>query len=275
MSVTRRARYAAGLLAALLPLAVSVAGCAGPGVGSAGPATVTVTVEATATTGPVTPSPAAAPRAPTTRATGGPTAPGVPSAAATQVRVLRPITADGSLAPGWTIDMSSATAPIDCSSDEGSPSAVGPGTHGCGDTTDSCQAAFTSAKHPGLVLCLYGAWDTVLHARKAQGLPGHPAAAPATPEPLGLELVDGTRWWRRIGGAWGGRADDYVGAYGCASPSCGPAGKDIVVLVKDQPAVDRSTPVWTVKVGELGDPSKSYPPPVTVGVWAAWFIAAS
>ncbi len=36
-------------------------------------------------------------------------------------------------------------------------------------------------------------------------------------------------------------------------------------------AIDRSAPVWTVKVGRLGAPGESLPAPVTVNVVTAWF----
>jgi len=36
-------------------------------------------------------------------------------------------------------------------------------------------------------------------------------------------------------------------------------------------AIDRSMPVWTVKIGQLGSPTADFPPPQTHSVTTAWF----
>jgi len=93
------------------------------------------------------------------------------------------------------------------------------------------------------------------------------AAPPAAPEPFALLLDDGTQCRLRNGGAWGGRDDNYWGAYGFP-------GENPAVLVPAQsaaPAVDRSHPLWTVKVGPLGSPNEHFPPPETHAVATAWF----
>jgi hypothetical protein len=61
--------------------------------------------------------------------------------------------------------------------------------------------------------------------------------------------------------------DGYWGAYGC--PSEHPA-----VLTPAQsgaPVVDRSDPVWTVKVGPLGSTNEHFSPPITRTVTTAYF----
>jgi hypothetical protein len=92
---------------------------------------------------------------------------------------------------------------------------------------------------------------------------------PASPDPFALLLDDGTRCLFRNGGAWGGRDDGYVGVYGCG---------DLAVLwLPSEGAgtcIDRSGPVWTVKVGQLGSPTNQFPPPQTRGVTTAWFAGA-
>ena len=50
----------------------------------------------------------------------------------------------------------------------------------------------------------------------------------------------------------------------------------VAVLVKadgSAGAIDRSAPVWTVKVGRLGAPGESLPAPATVNVATAWFAS--
>ena len=267
----------------MLVCGLSAAACGSTGSDTpASPPTITVTVEA--------PDPSASTAVPSAPGAGGPeptasqpqpspptvaTAP-APAAPTTQIVILRPINADGTLAAGWRVDTSQLDSPaVDCSYDKGSQTAMSPGTHQCGSNADSCHSAFTSTRYPGQVLCLFNAWEKVLHARRATGLRSALTPAPPAPEPLGLKLVDGTTWTLRTGGSWGGRADDYIGAYYCAaSTPCGPGGKEIFVLVKQPPTVNRSTPLWTVLLGELGDPQTSYPAPRKVGVATAWFIAA-
>jgi hypothetical protein len=83
---------------------------------------------------------------------------------------------------------------------------------------------------------------------------------------VALLLSDGNRCRLRNGGAWNGRDDGYNGAYRC--------GGDVAVLVQQDGLggpIDRSSPVWTVKLGKLGPPGAALPPPVTVKVVTAWF----
>ena len=94
----------------------------------------------------------------------------------------------------------------------------------------------------------------------------HPTA---TPDPFALVLDGGTRCTLRNGGAWGGRADGYEGVYGCDDPH---AGLDVLWLPSQGAGtcIDRSSAVWTVKVGQLGAPDAVLPPPQTRAVTSAW-----
>jgi hypothetical protein len=84
-----------------------------------------------------------------------------------------------------------------------------------------------------------------------------------------LELADGAKCRLRNGGARGGRADNYVGDYSCDR-------SDEVVLVKDDQyqAVTKSSPVWTVLVGHLGNADEVFPAPKKVRVVTAYFATA-
>ena len=87
---------------------------------------------------------------------------------------------------------------------------------------------------------------------------------------MALELADGASKCRlRNGGAWGGRADNYVGDYSCDR-------SDEVVLVKDDQyqVVTKSGPVWTVLVGHLGNADEVFPAPKKVRVVTAYFATA-
>ncbi len=153
--------------------------------------------------------------------------------------------------------------PIDCSYDTGSVSAVNGGTHSCGSTADAAGDCWSSPKYRHQILCLESAWSKTLTRRKAVNVPAT-TKKPKLPQPLALQLSDGTRWSLRTGGAWGGRADGLVGYYGCESKACSEkeTGKFLAVVAKpDSHAVNRSKAAWTVRVGELGSVEKSYPAP--------------
>lgn len=148
-----------------------------------------------------------------------------------------------------------------------SPSAAADNVYYCSPSAAGAGTCWPST--PGSLLCVDNPWDMQMHRVTFDGnLP--PVHATADPDPFALTLDDGTRCLLRNGGAWGGRADGYVGVYGC-----GGAGSDLAVLwLPSQGAgscIDRSSAAWTVKVGRLGAPDAVLPPPATRAVTAAWF----
>jgi hypothetical protein len=157
------------------------------------------------------------------------------------------------------------TAVNDCTTP--SPSAVADNIYYCSPSAASAGTCWPST--PGSLLCVGNPWDKRLY-RVTYGGQLPPVRPTATPEPFALVLDDGTRCLLRNGGAWGGRDDGYVGAYGCGDPSTNLA----VLCLPNQGAgtyIDRSAPVWTVKVGQLGTPTTHFPPPQTRAVTTVWF----
>ena len=154
------------------------------------------------------------------------------------------------------------TAVSDCTTP--SPSAVANDVYYCSPTAAGAGTCWPST--PGSLLCVDNPWDMGLH-RVTYGGPLPPVQPTASPDPFALLLDGGTRCLFRNGGAWGGRADGYVGVYDCG---------DVAVLwLPSQAAgtcIDRSAPVWTVKVGQLGAPTTQ--PPQTRAVTTAWFAGA-
>ena len=156
----------------------------------------------------------------------------------------------------------SVPAVSDCGSP--SPSAVANDIYSCSPSAAGAGTCWPST--PGSLLCLDDPWEKRLHRVSYSGaLPQ--VQPPAVQDPLALVLDDGTRCQLRNGGAWGGRDDGYVGVYGCGAnlavlwlPSQGPG-----------TCLDRSSPAWTVKVGQLGSPGEHYPPPATRPVQTVWF----
>lgn len=196
--------------------------------------------------------------------------------ARTTVLRLDPLTPVGDLGSGFKLDTSNRTGePVDCSYDTGSRAGVTPGTHDCGTTADSCAAALASPRHPGFVLCLNSAFDPTLRLTPALNL--KKTGTPRDPEPLGLETSDGSRWTLRFGGSWGGRADGAVGAYACHSGPCTRqqlnSKNQVILAMDDRPTVDTTGTQWVVFVGDIGDPNKNYPAPVSLGVTKAWFLS--
>jgi hypothetical protein len=158
----------------------------------------------------------------------------------------------------------------DVSGCEASPAAVSADIYYCAPTAAGADVCWPAG--PGTLLCLNDPWHKELY-RVAYTDPLPHVQQPATPEPFALLLDDGTQCRLRNGGAWGGRDDGLVGAYGC--PNETPA-----VLVSDSaegaaPAIDRSQPLWTVKVGPLGSGDAHLPPPQTRAVTTVWFAGTS
>ena len=193
----------------------------------------------------------------------------------TRIVHLEPLTPAGQIADGFTLDTSYASNVVDCRFDTGSPSGVSPGTHACGTTADNCMAAVSSPYYPGSILCLQSAFDPTLQLRKAANLPA--TGVPDNVRPFGIETRDGSQWFMRTGGAWGGRSDGAGAAYGCSSGPCESqrtSDSSLVILaVEGQPIVDQSTPMWTVLVGDMGIGDINFPPPTRTDVVRVWYLS--
>jgi hypothetical protein len=148
-----------------------------------------------------------------------------------------------------------------------SPSAVANNIYYCSPSAAGAGTCWPST--PGSLRCVDNPWDKSLR-RVTYGDSLPPVHAIAAPDPFALALDDGTHCLLRNGGAWGGRDDGYVGTYWCRDPIANLA----VLCLPSQGAgtcIDRSAPVWTVKVGQLGTPTTYSPPPQTRAVTSAWF----
>ena len=148
-----------------------------------------------------------------------------------------------------------------------SPSATADNVYNCSPSAAGAGTCWPST--PGSLLCVDNPWDKSMHRVAYNGaLP--PVQPIATPDPFALTLDDGTRCRLRNGGAWGWRADGYEGAYWCGDPH---ANVNVLWLPSQGAGscIDRSSAVWTVKVGPLGSGDPSLPPPQTRAVTSAWF----
>lgn len=184
------------------------------------------------------------------------------AAASTGIVTVVAVDAAGNPAAGWTVEP--IAGEVDCS-------------YGASLVTTAADVVFCSPSAAGAdvcwvtpdrltVLCGTDPWQRRL-LRYGTGTPVPPVAAEADPDPWAIELADGAHCRIRNGGAWGGRADDLVGAYFCDRE-----GEYVLIPGSGEVrAFDKSGPLWTVQVGGLGDPDQSFPPPRTIEVATAYF----
>ncbi|OLP00335.1 hypothetical protein BVU76_21490 [Mycolicibacterium porcinum] len=147
---------------------------------------------------------------------------------------------------------------------ESSPAAVSDNIYACAPSAYGADACWPAT---GLdLLCMDDPWARGVH-RIHVSVPLDAVTKPVTPQPVALNLDDGTHCRLRNGGSWGGRDDGYVGAYRCDA-------EQAVLVQPDSDPIDQSAPLWTVKVGDLpgfGQPAQQ---PATHRVVTAWFAAS-
>jgi hypothetical protein len=187
----------------------------------------------------------------------------------TQVITAVPVGPNGQPVNGYQ-ELPSAgnvTSVSDCTTP--SLSAMADDIYSCSPSAAAADTCWPST--PGSLLCLDDPWNKQLHRVAYPGPLPH-VQPPAITDPIALLLDDGSRCRLRNGGAWGGRDDGFVGVYGC-----GDSDTAVLWLPSQGPGtcVDRSTPAWTVKVGQLGTPTEHFPPPQTHTVTTAWFAGSS
>lgn len=180
--------------------------------------------------------------------------------------VLRPVTATGRVAPGYTL----ATEPdgqLLCggsSAASESPVAVDDGIEGCSPSAEYAVACWAGPT-PNTARCFRDPWKRQVVQIGTEG-PLSSVRAPEVPSPLGLELSDGARCSIRDGGAWGqlvGHPELY-GTYSCSN------GED-VWAPRDSYGVNRTHPLWTVRLAN--DAGRG--PLHAVGVLTAYFVGTS
>jgi hypothetical protein len=147
-----------------------------------------------------------------------------------------------------------------------SPAAVGRDIYACEPRQAIAEVCWPA---PASVLCAVDPWSKRLRRFPAPGsLPA--VDPPATPIPFALLLDDGTSCVLENGIDWGGRRDGLVPAYGC-DPRV--ISRGVLIDPGQDPvsAIDRSQPLWTVRVGQLGPRGTSFEPPRQQTVTTAWF----
>lgn len=192
--------------------------------------------------------------------------PAGPQDGGTEVIVVSPVS-QGAIDPEYSIS-DEYPDPVDCSDGLSSPAGVTANTYRCGFNALQAVACVEDPAMESSILCLEDGWGRELRRFSVTGL--GPTPITDEPEPLNVELVDGSRWYMRVGGGWSPTPEGTFPVYACRD---GCVGEQVLVLTEDGPAIDTSTPLWTAHIALMGDPS-ALPPPVQVEVARAWFIAA-
>lgn len=150
------------------------------------------------------------------------TTPGTPTSAttaapATEVVDIN-ILSKGVLDPRYTV-INDVTTPLNCTYLDASPVARTTGVVRCGSVADSAFACWRHPTKTNSTLCLGDPWGAKVTERTTTGLPA--VLPPPTTDvmPFGVELADGSRWWKRMGGAWDPTPEGTFAAYGCVVDS--------------------------------------------------------
>lgn len=197
--------------------------------------------------------------APSSR-TGGST--GAAPGSATEVIEFSPLAAVGKLAAGLTAQ----AQPEPISGCFASPVSRSADVYQCGPSAAYAPACWP--KDTAHVLCMAAPQERQLREYATDQTVVHTPAT-AAPLPWMLELANGARCSIRIGGAWGGRADGYAGAYSCTG---GVSGNVVLVPSTSPSPIDDGNPLWTVPYGPLGpNGTEKFPAPQHVAVRKAWF----
>jgi len=166
----------------------------------------------------------------------------------TAVLTLRPVTADGKVASGWTVAEDSQRGDIDCSFNSASPSAKNGDIYYCSPSAAMADACWVGEGRDSM-LCLSDPMKRQVVRIWLEGTTGRGPSGPAeytgTPLPIRLDLDDGVKCRLRNGGSWGRQEQnpDLVGFYGC----------DKGEVVWDRPSstgIRQQAKIWTVRVGK-------------------------
>lgn len=158
--------------------------------------------------------------------------------------------------------------PVICSTV--SPSATGPAVFECGSVADYLPACWKALDSSSTVLCLQEPWSSTVHRVEVLGSEASETGEP--PVPFGVELVDGSRWLLRLGGAWGNYGKGATAWYG---PAKSP-GSDTSVLVKreSEPLFKKEGRTWSVLRGpDVGSNFDAPDKARRVDVAKVWFVS--
>lgn len=180
-------------------------------------------------------------------------------AGGTAVTTVSPFDSGGRIDGRWTVT-SEPEWNLTCG--QASSSAVGPNVQECGPGAAGAAVCWTQPGHRE-VYCGTSPWETSL--RKLWSIEEIGAVtAPVDPQPWGVELTDGNRCTRLTSGAWPGGPGNTLPAYRCETG-------DLFLLAGAGQPINRSGPVWTAVIGQIGSNPAGLPAPVTAPIRSAIF----
>lgn len=179
--------------------------------------------------------------------------------------VLRPVDADGNLAPGFTAySQTASSGEIQCSySGSASPasSAVDDDIFACSPNAAAAHTCWATP-YESEALCLQDPFEPTLVLMFTDSPMGS-VTAPVEAQPLGLELADGDTCALRHGGAWAPHHSDdsLYGAYSCDRSG--------IIWTDSSEPIDKTGGDWTVLVGTTDGPLQ------TVAVAKAYYVGTA
>lgn len=166
----------------------------------------------------------------------------------TEVLSLRPVTADGKVAQGWSEVDESRSRDIDCSLNSASPAAKKGNIYYCSPSAAGADACWVGEGQDSM-LCLTDPMKRQVIRVWLEGSNGYGPTGPAqysgTPIPIRLDLDNGAKCRLRNGGSWGTqeRNPDLVGFYRCDSG-------DAIWGGRSSTGINQQRKVWTVRIGD-------------------------
>jgi hypothetical protein len=173
------------------------------------------------------------------------------AAPATAKVVVRPVTASGHAAAGFTVKRQDPGFPVDCSYADPSPGAVSRNIEFCSPSAAYAVACWKAAQ-AGKVLCMRNPRSHKLYLIAREGkFAKTRLASPRDRAPLAFVLTDGSTCQIRDGGAWG-QPPHHPNLYGAYS--CDRWGAAWLHAKGDRGdshnGVDESNPSWRIRTGE-------------------------
>jgi hypothetical protein len=230
----------------VLVLALSLVACSSSTGGSGTAPTVTAPTHTTPTHS-ISSAPSVAPSvaplssplsSPTSSSLSSPLPSSAPSG--TRTSVLRPVRADGQVAPGWNV--TNESEPVRCSPGESSPAAVDSGIGYCSPSAAYAIACWRAADRAH-ALCLHDAQTRTLGRLPLEGSFA-PVTAPRVSVPFDVVLDNNVHCTIRDGGAASNLTNhpDWIPFYYCEHDTAvyGPSGGI---------GINRSSATWTVQLG--------------------------
>jgi pimeloyl-ACP methyl ester carboxylesterase len=165
----------------------------------------------------------------------------------TKVLDLQPVSADGTVAPGWSAVDDSNGSDIDCSSNIASPAAKKGDIYYCSPSAARADACWVGTGRDSM-LCLADPTKRQLVRIWLEGSTGYGPTGPAehsgTAHPIRLDLDNNATCRLRNGGSWGIQEQnpDLVGFYSCDNDT-------VVWAPPSGTGINQKNKTWTVRVG--------------------------